>query len=192
MPELCKTLIDNRLLARQLSAALQKYSRHYSVLIYSQSPCFFHSCSSFPRKTATIKGIVHPKMKIGLKYPHPQVQEIDEFVSSSDLEKCSIPSLAHQWILCSEWVPSEWESKQLIKTTVIHTTPVHQFTSCKVKSCMFVRNKPIIKMFLTSNCCFWLKYESSIHNITYYPENNSPHLNQERNMHRSSTVYKWK
>ncbi len=24
-------------------------------------------------------------------------------------------SLAHQWIRCSEWVPSEWESKQLIK-----------------------------------------------------------------------------
>ncbi len=29
----------------------------------------------------------------------------------------SITSLAHQWILCSEWVPSEWESKQLIKTS---------------------------------------------------------------------------
>ncbi len=35
----------------------------------------------------------------------------------TDLEKCSITSLAHQWILCSEWVPSEWESKQLIKTS---------------------------------------------------------------------------
>ncbi len=34
----------------------------------------------------------------------------------TDLEKFSITSLAHQWILCSEWVPSEWESKQLIKT----------------------------------------------------------------------------
>ncbi len=39
----------------------------------------------------------------------------DEFVSSSDLEKCSIPSVSQQWMLCSEWVPSEWESKQLIK-----------------------------------------------------------------------------
>ncbi len=37
--------------------------------------------------------------------------------SSTDLKKCSITSLAHQWILCSEWVPSEWESKQLIKTS---------------------------------------------------------------------------
>ncbi len=42
--------------------------------------------------------------------------------SSSDLEKCSIASLAQQWMLCSEWVPSEWESKQLINTSqIIHT-----------------------------------------------------------------------
>ncbi len=30
-------------------------------------------------------------------------------------QKFSITSLAHQWIICSEWVPSEWEFKQLIK-----------------------------------------------------------------------------
>ncbi len=49
---------------------------------------------------------------------HPQAsQDVDEFVSSSDLEKCSITSLAQQWILWSEWVPSESESKQLIKTS---------------------------------------------------------------------------
>ncbi len=41
----------------------------------------------------------------------------DEFVSSSGLEKCINASLAHHWIPCSEWVPSEWESKQLIKTS---------------------------------------------------------------------------
>ncbi len=35
----------------------------------------------------------------------------------TDLEKISITSLAQQWILCSEWVPSEWESKHLIKTS---------------------------------------------------------------------------
>ncbi len=44
----------------------------------------------------------------------------------TDFEKCSIVSLAHQW---SEWVPGEWESKQLIKTsnktlTVIMPPPV--------------------------------------------------------------------
>ncbi len=42
--------------------------------------------------------------------------------------------------------------------TIIHTTPVHQLTSWEEISCMFVRNKSIIKTFLTSNCCFWLKY----------------------------------
>ncbi len=65
-----------------------------------------------------LQRIVQPKLKICWKYPHPQaIQDVDEFYSSSDLEKCSIPSLVHQWILCSEWVPSEWESKQLIKTS---------------------------------------------------------------------------
>jgi len=31
---------------------------------------------------------------------------------------------------------------------------------------MFVRNKSIMKMFITSNNCFWLKYQSIIHNDT--------------------------
>ncbi len=50
------------------------------------------------------KGIVDPEIKISWKHTHPQViQDVDEFVSSSDLEKCIIASLARQWILCSEW-----------------------------------------------------------------------------------------
>ncbi len=47
---------------------------------------------------------------------HLAIQDVDEFVSSLDLEKFSITSLAYQWIFCSEWVPSEWEFKQLTKT----------------------------------------------------------------------------
>ncbi len=75
--------------------------------------------------------------------------------------------------------------QQLIKNiTIIHVAPVHQFLSCEVKSCMFVRNKSIIKMFLTSNWCFCLKCDSYIHSIA--------RLNQERNMHKSSTIYKRK
>ncbi len=35
---------------------------------------------------------------------------------------------------------------------------------------MFVRNKSIIKEFLTSNTCVWLKYESIIHNIAFSSE----------------------
>ncbi len=103
-----------------------------------------------------IKGIVYPKLKICWKFPHSQViQNVDEFVSS----------------FCSEWVPSEWESKQLIKNhnnpQVIHMNPVHQLMSCEVKSCMFVRDNGIINMLSTSNSCFWKKkYESIIHNNT--------------------------
>ncbi len=91
------------------------------------------------------KGISHLKMNICWYF-------------LSDLEKCWIASLAHQWILCSEWVPSEWESKQLIKTSqVTHTTPVHQLMSYEAKSRMFVRNKSINKACLTSNHLFQLK-----------------------------------
>ncbi len=46
-------------------------------------------------------------------------------------------------MLCSEWVPSEWESDKNI--TIIHTTPVHQLTSGEDKSW----NKSSIKMLLT-------------------------------------------
>ncbi len=50
-----------------------------------------------------LKQIVHLKMNIWWKCPHPAqaIQDVDECVSS----------------FCSEWVPSEWESKQLIKTS---------------------------------------------------------------------------
>ncbi len=52
------------------------------------------------------------------EHSHPEaIQDVDEFVSSSDLEKCSIKLLSHQCILCREWVPSEWESKLLIMTS---------------------------------------------------------------------------
>ncbi len=69
-------------------------------------------------------------------------------------EECSIASLTHQWMLCSEWVPSEWESKQLIK---------HQ----QIK-------KSLLCIILLS------------------PVKRSSGLNQERNMHWSSTVYEQK
>ncbi len=69
--------------------------------------------------------IIHHTMCYKKKNSSPKneyFQDGDEFVSSSDLEKCSIASLSQQWMLCSEWVPSEWESDKNI--TIIHTTPV--------------------------------------------------------------------
>ncbi len=50
--------------------------------------------------------------------------------------------------------------------SVIHTTPVHQLMTCEEKSCVFVRNKSIIKAFLTSNPCPL----SSVHNIVFSNE----------------------
>ncbi len=53
---------------------------------------------------ASLKDIAENKKM--LKFTQA-IKHVYEFVSSSDLEKCSIASLAHQWMLCSEWVPSE-------------------------------------------------------------------------------------
>ncbi len=89
-----------------------------------------------------VKGKVHPNKKICWKFTHPSVHPRFRWVCFfivTDLEKFSIASLVHHRILCSEWVPSEWESKQLMKPPqVIHTAPVHQLTSCESKRCVFV------------------------------------------------------
>ncbi len=42
------------------------------------------------------------------------------FFTWKDLEKFSIISLAHQWIVCSEWVPSEWVQIADKNITIIH------------------------------------------------------------------------
>ncbi len=68
-------------------------------------------------------------------------------------------------------------------------TPVHQLIFFEAKTCMFVINKSIINLFLTLNYWFRLKYEFSVHNIAFSSEKSSC-LNQERNMHKWSTVYK--
>ncbi len=54
---------------------------------------------------------------------------------------------------------------------------------------MFVTNKSIIMTFLTSNCCFWLKYESSIHNIALL--NFSWKYDQETNSSTSWVSWGW-
>ncbi len=59
----------------------------------------------------------------------------------------------HQWMLCSEWVPSEWVSKQLI----YHNNPHHSSPSdniLEVKSCVFVS--------------FWLKYIFLSKNLSWW------------------------
>ncbi len=73
-----------------------------------------HKISKIHFLSSLIKGIVH--WKKNMPSGHPKCRWVCFFIWT-DLKKCSITSVAHQWILCSEWVPSEWESKQLIKTS---------------------------------------------------------------------------
>ncbi len=76
-----------------------------------------------------------------VKFSHSPV--IQEFVSSSEQIWKNV-ALFHLLITYGEWVPSEWESKQLIKNhnnpQVTHTTQVHQLTSCEEKSWLFETN----------------------------------------------------
>ncbi len=77
-------------------------------------------CACYWDNNFKLKIIVHPKIYICLKMIsplRPSKMWWGCFFIRTDLGKFSIISLAHQWILCSEWVPSAWESKQLIKTS---------------------------------------------------------------------------
>ncbi len=91
-------------------------------------------CSRVTFDVSFFKGKFHPKQK-GKFAENVLTLRLFRFVSSSDLEKCSIASLAQQCMLCSEWVPSEWESDKNI--TIIHSNPVHQLTSGEDKSCVY-------------------------------------------------------
>ncbi len=108
-----------------------------------------------------------------MKMSHPQaIQEADEFICSSEQIGNRMGAVRMR---------VQTADKNI---TIIHTTPVHQLTSWEDKSCVFERNKSIIKPFLPSNCHFQLKYEYDIAFLSG--------LNQERNMHRSNTVYEQK
>ncbi len=82
-------------------------------------PCRLNSCGMVLKEWLT------RWINICWKCPHLQaiILYVDEFVSSSGFTA----SVSQQWMLCSEWVPSEWESDKNI--TIIHSTPVHQLTS---------------------------------------------------------------
>ncbi len=80
-------------------------------------------------KTTTIivsdqEGVFHTKNKMCSLSGHPRRR----FTVSA--------SVSQQWMLCSEWVPSEWESDK-------NKTIIHQLTSGEDKSW----NKSIIKSF---------------------------------------------
>ncbi len=102
--------------------------------------------------TLQFEGIVHPKLTIFLKCTHPRDRDEVFFFHQNrfgDILACSLMD-PPQWMGAVRMrVPHHNNPK------IIHMTPVHQLMSCEVKSCVFVRNKSIIKMFLTSTC-FWI------------------------------------
>ncbi len=107
---------------------------------FTKTPYTIKTKARYDAEDEDIHHIVH----ICWKYARPQtIPDVEEFVSSSDLEKC-INSIAQQ---CSEWVPSEWESDKNI--TIIHTTPVHQLMSWEDKSW----NKSSIFLSITDSYC---------------------------------------
>ncbi len=111
----------------------------------------------------TLKGTVHQKMKIHGQFTHPQaIQDVNEFVCSSEKIWKNV---------ASPMDPLRWMGAVRMRVLTAdknipinhNMTPVYQLTSCEVKICMFVRNKPIIREFFISD-------ESSIHNIAFSSE----------------------
>ncbi len=85
-----------------------------------------------------LEGIDHTKMKICWKITQPQaIKNVVRLLYQNRFGELYFTLFAHQWILCSECVPSEWESKQPI-------TIVHKLSTLHVSICMFVINKSII------------------------------------------------
>ncbi len=101
------------------------------------------------RKSIFREIIYSPKILICWHCTKPQVIEDtytysyrwDYFFIGTDL-KFGITSCAHQWMPCRKWVPSEWESKQLIKTAQQSTSKPH------VSSPTIVFVNKSMKMFL--------------------------------------------
>ncbi len=71
------------------------------------------------------KGIFNSKMQICWKCTDSQdIKDVHELFFSPEQVKFSITPLTHhQWILCSEWVPSEWESNDTYSLQMIHWWP---------------------------------------------------------------------
>ncbi len=95
----------------------------------------------------------------------PSKMQIFVCLFRTDLEKFSITSLAHRWILCSEWLPSEWESKQLLNASQRSTSNPHDSISSinvlwSEKLCVF-KFKPLLMA----------KYEFSIYKNAFSSEN---------------------
>ncbi len=63
-------------------------------------------CKRFKHAKSLFKRIVHINMNICWQLIYSPSGHLSFFMGT-DLEKCSIALLSKQWMLCSEWVPSE-------------------------------------------------------------------------------------
>ncbi len=79
-------------------------------------------------------------------YSTQAIQDLEEFVS---LSKQSWRN--YNYVTCSPIDPLQWMGAVKMGVQLadkkhhnIHTTPVHQLTSCEVKSCVFPRNRSSI------------------------------------------------
>ncbi len=75
------------------------------------------------QKCLFLKSLITKKDSLPQKWKcqDPSKMQMSWFLNYIFFGEISITSLAHQCILCSEWVPSEWESIQLIKTSICFT-----------------------------------------------------------------------
>ncbi len=108
----------------------------------------------FRRRTKLLPGlerhggkVINDNFPFGVEYPFNFIpSKISLFLHQNRFGK-KLHYITFQWILCSEWVPSEWESKQLIH----NTTPVHQLTSCEGK----IIRISLPGMFTHTRILFW-------------------------------------
>ncbi len=121
---------------------------HYACIwmLYAWMEMFGHDKRI--RLKYNLKGL-HLKLKICWRFTDNQASPCRWiwFFIGKDLDKYTITS-------CSPMDYLQWMGavRMRVQTadksiTVINTTPVHQLTSCEVKSCIFVKNKSIIKAF---------------------------------------------
>ncbi len=95
--------------------------------------------------TLYFKGIVHLKRKTCWKCSRSQARWICFFIWFGEIKYyITSSSMNHLQWMGAVRIRVQTDDKNI---TIIHTSPVHQLMTCEVKSCVFVRNKSIFKVF---------------------------------------------
>ncbi len=122
-PQVRRALVETRV----LNEVFLTFVAHHAAVIPVEVVQVWIILMSFFCGVRCAAGVIFPRRTLRDRNMTTFRKWTSEFVSSSGLYKCVSASVSQQWMLCSEWVPSEWESDKNI--TIIHTTPVHQLTS---------------------------------------------------------------